>query len=291
MKYKKLPDKKAYKIILEYIGITIGCILLALSVTAFNVPNKIAPGGVTGLATVIFYITRIPVGVTILLINIPLFITGLKILGKNVGIKTLYGTILSSVLIDYVLPTTPFTTDLLLASVFGGIVLGLGLGIVFRFGGTTGGTDLAASIIHRYLPNFTIANILMAVDFIVILLAGLVFRQVEISLYSMISLFVSIKVIDFAQEGLGHAKAFYIISSHPEEISSHIIRELDRGVTSLKAQGMYTKEERQVLLCIVQRAQVNRVKEIVRTVDPRAFIILTEAHEVLGEGFKENPEN
>src|SRR5699024_8728346 len=136
----------------------------------------------------------IPVGVSILLINIPLFIMGLRILGKNVGTKTLYATLLSSVLIDYILPTFPFTSDLLLASVFGGIVLGVGLGIVFKSGGTTGGTDLAASIIHKYFPNFTMGNTLMAVDFVIIILAGLIFKQVEISLYSTISLFITVKV-------------------------------------------------------------------------------------------------
>jgi uncharacterized membrane-anchored protein YitT (DUF2179 family) len=282
----KLPAKKKYKIIIEYLGITFGCALMAMSLNAFTVPNKIAPGGVSGLATVIFYMTKIPVGITMLVFNIPLFILGIKILGKGVGVKTLYGTIMISIFIDYIFIIPTFTTDLLLASVFGGIILGIGLGIVFRFGGTTGGTDLAAAIFNKYFPGFTVGTILMIIDFFVVLAAGLVFKQPEISLYSLISLFTSIKVMDFIQEGLGYAKAFFIISNYSEEISKIVIKELDRSVTSLSGQGMYTREERQVLLCVVNRAQVNRLKELVHAVDPKAFVILTEVREVLGEGFK-----
>ena len=134
----KFPGEKKFKIVFEYLGITIGCIFMAISLNAFTVPNKIAPGGVSGLSTVIFYITKIPVGITMLALNIPLFILGIKTLGKGVGIKTLYGTIALSIFVDYILIIPTFTADLLLASVYGGIILGLGLGIVFRFGGTTG---------------------------------------------------------------------------------------------------------------------------------------------------------
>ncbi|HHT50659.1 MAG TPA: YitT family protein [Eubacteriaceae bacterium] len=283
----KFPGEKKFKIVFEYLGITIGCIFMAISLNAFTVPNKIAPGGVSGLSTVIFYITKIPVGITMLALNIPLFILGIKTLGKGVGIKTLYGTIALSIFVDYILIIPTFTADLLLASVYGGIILGLGLGIVFRFGGTTGGTDLAAAIVNKYIPGFTVGTILMVIDFFVVLIAGLVFKQAEISLYSLISLFISIKVMDFVQEGLGYAKAFFIISNHPEEISKVVIEELDRSVTSLSGQGMYTKENREVLLCVVHRAQVNRLKELVHGVDSKAFVILTEVREVLGEGFKD----
>lgn len=283
----KFPGEKKFKIVFEYLGITIGCIFMAISLNAFTVPNKIAPGGVSGLSTVIFYITKIPVGITMLALNIPLFILGIKTLGKGVGIKTLYGTIALSIFVDYILIIPTFTADLLLASVYGGIILGLGLGIVFRFGGTTGGTDLAAAIVNKYIPGFTLGTILMVIDFFVVLIAGLVFKQAEISLYSLISLFISIKVMDFVQEGLGYAKAFFIISNHPEEISKVVIEELDRSVTSLSGQGMYTKENREVLLCVVHRAQVNRLKELVHGVDSKAFVILTEVREVLGEGFKD----
>lgn len=272
---------------MEYLGITLGCAIMAVSLNAFSVPNRIAPGGVSGIATVFHYLFRFPVGVTMLALNVPLFLLGVKVLGKGVGIKTLYGTIVLSIFIDYVFKMVPFTFDLLLASVFGGIVMGVGLGLVFRFGGTTGGTDLAAAIVNKFIPGFTVGTILMAIDFFVVLVAGLVFKQPEISLYSIISLFTSIKMLDFVQEGLGYAKAFYIISNQPEEISRQVIKELDRGVTALSGKGMYTMEERDVLLCVVQRSQVNRLKEIVQSIDPKAFVILSEVREVLGEGFKD----
>lgn len=279
--------KKRYIVLLEYLGITLGCAIMAVSLNAFSVPNRIAPGGVSGIATVFHYLFRFPVGVTMLALNVPLFLLGVKVLGKGVGIKTLYGTIVLSIFIDYVFKMVPFTFDLLLASVFGGIVMGVGLGLVFRFGGTTGGTDLAAAIVNKFIPGFTVGTILMAIDFFVVLVAGLVFKQPEISLYSIISLFTSIKMLDFVQEGLGYAKAFYIISNQPEEISRQVIKELDRGVTALSGKGMYTMEERDVLLCVVQRSQVNRLKEIVQSIDPKAFVILSEVREVLGEGFKD----
>ncbi|MCR1899077.1 YitT family protein [Irregularibacter muris] len=276
-----------YKTFVEYAGITLGCVIMAISLNAFSVPNKIAPGGVGGLATVIHYLFNLPVGATMLALNVPLFIWGIKSLGKEAAIKTLYGTIVLSVLVDYVIVLPNFTSDLFLAAIFGGIVMGIGLGFVFRYGGTTGGTDLAAAIVHKFIPGFTVGAILMVIDFCVVVAAGLVFRQPEVSLYSLICLYASVKMLDFTQEGIGYAKAFYIISNHPEEIAQEIMKELDRGVTALRAQGMYTQEDRNVLLCVVNRAQVNKMKEIVHSVDQRAFVILSEVREVLGEGFKD----
>ncbi|SJZ81274.1 YitT family protein [Garciella nitratireducens] len=288
---KKYFSEKIIKIFVEYLGITIGCAIMAISINLFSAPNKIAPGGISGLATVIYYVTKLPIGIIMLIFNLPLFILSIKILGKSASTKTLYGTIVLSVFIDYVFESFSFTKDLLLASLFGGIVLGIGLGLVFRFGGTTGGTELAAAIINKIIPQFTIGSILMVIDFIVVIVAGIVFEQPEITLYSVISLYVSIKMLDFIQEGLGYAKAFYIISDYSEEISNQILQELDRGVTALQGQGMYTKEERKVLLVVVHRSQVNKLKEIVHKIDSKAFVILGEVHEVLGEGFKEYIKN
>ena len=287
MEEEHLSKKKVSKVFFEYLGITIGCGIMAISIDVFSAPSKIAPGGISGLATVIYYIIKLPIGVTMLILNIPLFILAIKILGKSVGAKTVYGTIILSIFVDYVFESSPFTEDLLLASLFGGIVLGVGLGLVFRFGGTTGGTDLAAAIINKFIPQFSIGTILMVIDFTVVVIAGILFKQAEITLYSVISLYTSIKILDFIQEGFGYAKAFYIISDYPEEISNEIFKELDRGVTALTGQGMYTKEKRQVLLIIVHRSQVNQLKEIVYNIDSRAFVILAEVHEVLGEGFKD----
>lgn len=278
--------EKWFKIILSLIGITIGVFLLAVGLNLFLEPNTIAPGGVTGFAIVLKQITNIPVYITNLLINIPLFIIGIIILGKNFGWKTLYATALLSLFLK-IIPIEAVTTDLLLSSIFGGLVVGLGLGIVFKSGGTTGGTDLAGSILNKLFPALSLASFMMAIDVLVVSFAGIVDKKVETSLYSVISLYISVKVIDLILEGIGYLKGFLIITNKPKEISNRIMEDLERGVTLFKGQGMYTKEEKDILLCVVNRAQFTKAKDIVHDVDKNAFIMVTEMSEVLGEGFKE----
>lgn len=278
--------KNWYKYIVEYIGITIGTIIMALSLNLFLEPNTIAPGGVTGLAIVIKKITGIDVDITNLVINIPLFIFGLVALGKAFGAKTLYGTFALSFFIR-ILPNESLVNELLLAVVFGGVLMGIGLGIVFRFGGTTGGTDLAGAILNKYFPGFSTATFMMSIDLCVVAIAGIVDKKLETSLYSIIALYIIVKVIDLILEGLGYAKAFFIISKYPDEIGNTILETLNRGVTVLKGRGMYTGKDRDVLLCVVNRSQVTKLKEIVHQIDKNAFVMVADIYEVLGEGFKE----
>lgn len=281
-----MTQRKLYELFKSLIGLALGTFLLAVGLALFLEPNTIAPGGVTGFAIVLKQVTNIPVYITNLVINIPLFITGIIILGKNFGWKTLYATVLLSVFLK-IIPINEITTDLLLASIFGGLISGVGLGIVFKVGGTTGGTDLAGSIFNKILPSFSVSTFMMALDLIVVIFAGIVDKRVETALYSVIALFITVKVIDLILEGMTYVKAFLIISNKPEEISNRIIEDLDRGVTLLRGKGMYTKEERDVLLCVVNRYQFTKTKNIVHEIDPHAFIMVTELSEVLGEGFKE----
>lgn len=281
-----VKGNKLYKIIFSYISIGVGVFLMSIGLAYFLAPNTIAPGGVTGFAIVIEKTTKIPIYITNLVINIPLFILGAKILGKITALKTLYATVLLSIFLK-ILPPATLTYDLLLAAIFGGVLAGIGLGIVFKFGGTTGGTDLAGAILNRKFPSFSIATFMMMIDILVVAFAGIVERKIETSLYSVISMFVTIKVIDMILEGIGYLKGFFIITTKPEEISERLMKDLDRGVTSLAGKGMYTKEEKDVLLCVVNRSQFSQTKEIVKQVDPKAFIMVTEMYEVLGEGFKE----
>ncbi|MCC5909090.1 MAG: YitT family protein [Clostridiaceae bacterium] len=271
--------------------ITLGCALMALSLNLFLKPNTIAPGGVTGLAIIIEKLTGIPIDVTNLVVNIPLFIAGLMILGAAFGAKTAYATVMLSVFIRAFLilfgEGVIITHDLLLAAIYGGLILGLGLGIIFRFGGTTGGTDLAGAILNKYFPSLSIAKLMMLLDLMVVAIAGLVERNIETSLYSIIALYILVKLADFIVEDLSYAKAFYIISSQPDEIGRRIMEEIGRGVTAFQAKGLYTGTEREVLMCVVNRAQVAKLKEAVYAVDEKAFIMVTTVHEVLGEGFKE----
>ncbi|MBZ2176030.1 YitT family protein [Schnuerera sp. xch1] len=281
-----MTQRKLYELFKSLIGLALGTFLLAVGLALFLEPNTIAPGGVTGFAIVLKQVTNIPVYITNLVINIPLFITGIIILGKNFGWKTLYATVLLSVFLK-IIPINEITTDLLLASIFGGLISGVGLGIVFKVGGTTGGTDLAGSIFNKILPGFSVSTFMMALDLIVVIFAGIVDKRVETALYSVIALFITVKVIDLILEGMTYVKAFLIISNKPEEISNRIIEDLDRGVTLLRGKGMYTKEERDVLLCVVNRYQFTKTKNIVHEIDPNAFIMVTELSEVLGEGFKQ----
>ncbi|MFA7412140.1 MAG: YitT family protein, partial [Tissierellaceae bacterium] len=183
------------------------------------------------------------------------------------------------------LPPLVLTHDLLLSSIFGGLLGGIGLGLVFKFGGTTGGTDLAAAILNNKFQALSMVGFMTAIDLFVVAFAGVIERQIEISLYSVIAMFVTMKVVDIILEGINYEKGFFIISEKSHEISEGLLIELDRGVTLLKGKGMYSKENKDVLLCVVPRAQFTRVKEMVKDIDPYAFVMVAEMSEVLGEGF------
>ncbi|TCQ06619.1 YitT family protein [Serpentinicella alkaliphila] len=284
-------NNKKYNIVVDYIGITFGCALIAFALNFFLKPHTIAPGGVTGLAIIIEKLTGLPIDITNLVFNIPLFLMGSVVLGKAFGFKTAFATVTLSGFIRLFIiifgKGAMITHDLLLATIYGGIVLGLGLGIVFRFGATTGGTDLAGAILNRRFPSFSIAKIMMLLDLMVVTFAGIVDRNIETSLYSVIALYILVKLADFIVEGLNYAKAFYIICNNPQEVGEKILQELGRGVTSLYGRGLYTGNKRDVLLCVVNRVEVAKLKQLVYDMDDKAFIMVTTVHEVLGEGFKE----
>ncbi len=270
----------------DYLGITAGSLITALGLVLFLVPNKIAAGGVSGLATILHYLLGWPVGLTMFALNIPLFLAGLKVLGWNFGLKTLYGTVTLSLFTDgLALWLHAPTANALLASIYGGLLCGVGLGVVFRYGGSTGGTDLAALLFRHFLRISTGIGLLI-VDALVIGLAGLTFN-IELALYALLALFLTSRAIDTIQEGGGYAKAVIIISDYADTIARQVMEQLDRGVTGLAGRGLYTRQEREVLLVVVQRSEVSRLKDLVATIDPRAFVIVSNIHEVLGEGFRQ----
>lgn len=277
-----------YRYFIEYAGVTLGTLIMAMAINLFLGPNTIAPGGVTGIGIVLQKLTNglITVWATNLIVNIPLFIAGVMLLGKSFGAKTLYGTLTLSFFL-MIIPEMGATDDLLLSSVFGGVILGIGLGIVFKSGGTTGGTDLAGAIMNKFFPGLSTATHMMIVDLLVVASSGILNKRIDISLYSAIALYIIARVIDMILEGFGYGKAFFIISNEPEKIGRTILEELDRGVTILKGKGLYSGLDKDVLLCVVDRAQMAKVKEIISSIDKRAFIMITDMHEVLGEGFKE----
>ena len=274
------------RIIIDYLGITAGSFLIALALTVFLVPNRIAAGGVSGLATVIYYITSFPIGITMLIINIPLFLAGLKIMGTSFGMRTIYGIVSLSVFTDLLQPhVVSLTDDLLLASIYGGVVGGIGLGIVFRSRGTTGGTDMIASLIN-YFTGITVGEGLLIADGVVVALAG-IFFNLEVALYAAVTIFITSQTIDVIQEGLNFKKGVLIISERAEEINQMVVDDLNRGITEFEARGGYTGDRKRVLLCIISRSEVSELKTAVSKIDKNAFVIISNVHEVLGEGFTE----
>ena len=277
------------KTVYNYLFITLGSLLTAVGLVVFLIPNKIASGGISGLATILYHVFDWRVGRTIFLINIPLFLIGLRSLGTKFGLRTLYGILALALSTDLLeiyctgLPT--LTTDPLLAAIYGGGMVGLGLGLVIRAEGTTGGTDLVAQIVNKY-TNISVGKGLLIIDFCVIALAGIVFNA-EIALYALISLFITSRVIDLVQEGFNISKATFIISDNFDAIREAILNDLNRGVTILEGRGGYTCHNKEVLLCIINRSEISDIKRIVHQIDEDAFVIITEAHEVLGEGFDE----
>ena len=285
----KVNWKAVRREVLDYAGILCGVTLTALALVWLQIPNKIAAGGVSGLAIVFYYLWGWPVSLTMLALNIPLFLACLWVFGPRYGGKTLFGAAMISVMIqfwDSVANIMPLTQDPLLASIYGGVVAGAGMGIAFRFRGTTGGTDLAAQLLHRF-TGISIGRALLLFDSAVIVLAGLIFHSVELSLYAMITLFVTSKVVDAVLEGLDFAKAAFIISDAAEIIGQKILTDLQRGATGLLGRGMYSTQQKEIILCVISRAEEMKLKELVKQIDPRAFIIIADVREVLGEGFKE----
>lgn len=269
----------------EYFMVTLGVALTALGYNWFLIPNKIAAGGVSGISTVLHYLWGFPVGFTMLALNLPLFMAVTYILGPRFGLKSVYGAVLLGVLTDvFAAFTMPITGDPLLAAIYGGTLGGIGIGLAMRYRGSTGGTDLAALLINHF-TQVRVGQALLMVDAGIILLAGLVFGP-ELALYAFLSLFVSSKAIDLIQEGTGYNKAAYIISQKPEEIADAIMTRLERGVTALQGIGMFTRNERQVLFVIVSRQEISLIKDMVRDIDPKAFLVISDVREVLGEGFR-----
>ncbi len=276
------------KIFIEYMIIAFGSIIMSLSLVLFLGPAKIAPGGVSGLAIVFSNLWGIPMGMSMLVMNIPLFFIGLKLLGRKFGPRTFFSFTMVSLftdLMDRFMELKPATEDPLLAAIFGGVVIGAGLGIVFRYKGTTGGSDIVGQIINKY-SNMSVGTGIMIIDFFIITISGLAFKNINLALYGFISLYFGARVIDIMLDGFDYARAFFIISEKQEEITKVVNEEMDRGGTLLHGKGIYTGKEREVLFAVVTRKEVTKLRDLVKDIDPQAFMIITNIHEVLGNGFR-----
>lgn len=266
--------------------IILGCIIMAIGTSMFLLPNKFSTGGVTGIATIVYYLFKIPLGTVNILINIPILIFTFYRLGKTVVINSIIGSLVYSLTIDLLDKFPAFTNDVFLASIYGGVFLGIGTGIVLNANATTGGTELVSNLIKTYNFNIKTSSLIMLIDSSIVLLNVLVFKEIEIGLYSAIAIILMGKVIDIIVEGTDFSKLIFIISEKNDKISKEIGEYIKRGTTGIYGKGMFEDKDRLVLMCAAGRGDVLKIKQIVQANDKEAFIIITNAREVLGKGFK-----
>ena len=282
----KKAEKRANPVV-DALVMAFGAALFAAATSIFIIPNNFAPGGVTGIAIISNHLLRTPVGMGIVVMNIPLFILGLRKLGMGFVVRTAFATATCSLLIDVFSVILPaYTENKMLASIYGGVLGGAGLALVILRGGTTGGTDILARLLNRKFRHLSLGRVIFLFDLLITLCAVLAFGYIEAGLYSVITIFASSRVIDAMLYGADMGKSVMIISQKSGEISSAIARELERGVTLLDAKGAYTGKKSELILCAVRNNEVGRVHRIALAIDSEAFIIVTEAGEIIGEGFK-----
>ena len=282
-----MKNLSARDLALDLLYAVIGAALVGAGVSVFTVPNDIAPGGVSGLATALASITPIHVSAWNLIMNLPLLLGAWKLLGRHSLIFTMISTALLSLFIELCDRLIPgYTNNVLLASVFGGVLTGLGVGILFLRGLSTGGTDLAALMLHKAFPNVPNGTLLLLVDASVVLIAVCVFRDIEVALYSTITIYVSSKVIDALAQGVDYAKVVYIVTAEGEKVNAALCEKTDRGTTLLPAVGGYTMNDKQLIITVTRRNVLSQTLRVIRQADPRAFTFVTDSTEVHGEGFK-----
>ncbi len=291
-KHDKKQSTKAKTIrkwIIDIVVVIAASVIYSMGLHCFTTPNSIAPGGVSGIATVINAYTGINVGIIYGAINVPLIIIGFIFLGKKLMIKTIVSVATITLTTDYLLAGFPvYEGEHILAAIFGGLLLGAGLGLVYLRDGTSGGTDIVNKLINRKLPYFSLGRIMMATDAVIVLVSMLAFKSIESGLYSIIAIFVCSKVIDMILYGSFEAKMMLIFSDHYTEIADEIMLGINRGVTYLDGTGAYSGNEKHIICCAVRKNEYPKIKRAVKKIDPNAFIIITNAGEVMGEGFQPN---
>jgi uncharacterized membrane-anchored protein YitT (DUF2179 family) len=268
--------------------VVIGSIIMGIGYALFLLPHHFVPGGVSGIAMIVNYFTRLPLGTLIMVLNIPVFIVGFKIMGRKYALRSLLGMVISSLLIDFfsqVVSLKSATDDPILAAIYGGVMLGVGLGLVFRGRASTGGSDILGQILNRW-TGMSVGIGIMLIDFFVISASGVAFKQLEAPLYGYIVLFISTKVIDMILEGWNYTKLVIITSTKTEEIQDFILNTLDRGGTALKSRTLYLNREGETIMTVIHRKQLADLRQFVKSIDPNAFVIINDTYAVLGKGFK-----
>lgn len=274
------------RFILEIFGTILGAFVIAIAVSLFLLPNKLSSGGVAGIATITYYLFNMPMGISMLIINIPLFFMSILKIGKTFFVKSIIGTITLSVFIDILDKLTPLTEDKFLACIYGGILMGVGTAILLKVNSSTGGTDLFSYIAKIYKPTIKVGEIIFLIDILIVAFNMIFLREIEIGLYSAIAIYLMGKIIDILFEGIYFTKLIYIISDKAEEIAKEIAKEIGRGTTGIYGKGMYTNSDKLILMCAVTRKDIAKAIQIIRKIDKRSFVIITNSREVIGLGFK-----
>ncbi|MDQ7093971.1 YitT family protein [Desulfosporosinus sp. PR] len=283
MRWRDLKEKFSWQFLKHLIGIIFGASIVSTSINTLIIPNQIADGGVTGIAIILHYLFKWPVSWIIIVLNLPLFILGLKLVGRNFLLLSVLGVGILSATLSLTSHFPSLTHDTLLAAISGGVLSGIGMGIIFRSRGSLGGTDILAVLFARTTP-FSVGQILLGIDAVIFMVTALLFKP-EMAMYAMIYMFIATRVVDLVQEGLSHSKSVMVVTVKPQEIANEIMAKLERGVTLFQATGAYSGDEKQVVYCVISRTELSQIKEIVRAQDPLAFVAISEVPEVVGEGF------
>lgn len=275
-----------FKFLKELLFSLIGCSIAGFGTSCFLLPNQLSSGGFSGIATILYYFFNCQMGTVILLMNIPLFIISYFKLGKDFFLKSVISTIAFSKYIDYFENYKIIENDKFLASIYGGIFVGIGLAIVFKNRSSTGGSDLIGQIVRSFNKRLKISSIMIGLDLIIVVLNTLFFKEIVVGLYSVLAIYIIEKMLDIVFEGVNFCKAIYIISDNASEISKLIMNEIQRGVTGFYGKGMFNNNDKVVLLCVTKRREIAKITELARGVDSNSFIIVVDAREVYGLGFK-----
>lgn len=285
-KSKKSRSRRAAA--LDCAAFLAGCAIYSVAFHVFIAPNEISPGGLTGLSAILNHLFGLPTGMTLLALNLPLLGLGIRKFGLRFFTKTIAATVMLSVLLDAGGAFLPaYRGNCLMSAVYGGVLSGLGLSLVFLRGGTTGGTDIIAKLVNLRFPFLSMGRVILLLDAAVTLCAAAAYRDLETGLYTAFTIFASTRTIDGVLYGADRGKLALIVCARPEELSAGILKQLGRGVTVLRGRGAYTGDEKDVLLCAVRRHEAARLHALVRQIDPGAFLVMSEAGEIVGEGFKQ----
>lgn len=282
----KINKKQLKTISIEILETMVGACLMSMATALFLLPNQLSSGGFAGIATIFYYFLKIPMGATILAFNIPLFLFSAYKLGKMFLVKSMIGTVTFSLFIEIFENITPLTQDRFLACIYGGIIIGLGTAIILKANSSTGGSDLVSMLVKEYRPEIRMSNVIIIIDTVIVGLNVLFFKEIEVGLYSALAIYLMGKMIDIIFEGIYFTKLVIIISDRSQEIAEKIGERVRKGTTGLYGKGMYTNENKVVLMCAASRGDVAKVKYTAKMIDPKSFIIIANAREVVGLGFK-----